>query len=70
MFTAFIMICSAAFTDGCIELRDVRGPYEVRSVCKERVDEMVHSMLPSIPPDSEIKWKCVHNSIKNPGVST
>jgi len=70
MFTAFIMICSAAFTDGCIELRDVRGPYEARSVCKERVDEMVHSILPSIPPDSEIKWKCVHNPIKNPGVGT
>jgi len=70
MFTAFIMICSAGFTDGCLKLEDVRAPYEARSVCRERVDEMVHSMLPVIPPDSEIKWKCVHNPIKNPGVST
>ena len=70
MFTAFIMICSAVFTDGCMKLEDVRGPYEARSVCRERVDEMVHSMLPVIPPDSDIKWKCVYNPIKNPGVST
>lgn len=70
MFTAFIMICSAAFTDGCLELEDVRGPYEARSVCKERVDEMVYSMIPVIPQNSEIKWKCVHNSIQNSGVNT
>lgn len=70
MFTAFIMICSAAFTDGCMELRDVRGPYETKVLCKERVDEMVHSMIPVIPSDSEIKWKCTHNSIKKPGVNT
>ncbi len=70
MFTAFILICSAAFTDGCLKLEDTRGPYEARSVCKERVDEMVHSMLPSIPPNSDIKWRCVHNPIKKPGVST
>ena len=70
MFTAFIMICSAAFTDNCMELRDVRGPYESRSVCKERVDEMVHSMIPVIPQDSDIKWKCVYNDIKKPGVNT
>jgi hypothetical protein len=70
MFTAFIMICSISFADGCMELEDDRGPYEVRSVCKERVDEMVYSMLPVIPPGSEIKWKCVHNPIQNPGVNT
>ena len=70
MFEAFILICSVSMTDGCMEIGDVRGPYEARSVCRERVDEMVHSMLPVIPPDSEIKWKCVHNPIKNPGVST
>lgn len=53
-----------------MELRDVRGPYESRSVCKERVDEMVHSMIPVIPQDSDIKWKCVYNDIKKPGVNT
>jgi len=53
-----------------MELRDVRGPYESRSVCKERVDEMVYSMIPVIPQDSDIKWKCVFNPIKKPGVHT
>jgi len=70
MFEAFIMICSVALTDGCMELEDSRGPYETRSVCKERVDEMVNSMLSVIPPDSEIKWKCAYNPIQTPGVNT
>ena len=70
MFEAFILICSVSITDGCMELEDVRGPYETQYVCKERVDEMVYSMLPIIPNDSEIKWKCTYNPIKKSGVNT
>jgi hypothetical protein len=66
MFEAFILVCAMNIKDECMELQDTRGPYETRQLCKTRVDEMFTSMLPIIPPNSDMKWKCVQTT----GVNT
>ena len=60
MFKAFLMICSPLLGSAqCLEVEDVRGPYDTKAECVQRVVEMYHSTQLIIPPPyRSASYKC------------
>jgi hypothetical protein len=60
MFKAILFICSPLLgSTECLEIEDIRGPYDTQGQCIERVVEMYFSTQTIIPPPYEsVKYKC------------
>ena len=62
-FTTFVLMCHVAMPTKCIQLRDVRGPYETKQECVERVDEMAEDIAKGLPMYRVTKYKCVQEGV-------
>ena len=63
MFTTFVLICHL-MTAQCVTLKDVRGPYQTKEQCEERVDEMAEDIQNGLPFYRVTKYKCVQEGIQ------
>ena len=60
MFTAMVLACVMSTPAACVEATDSRGPYPTEQQCFVRVEEMIQSMIPLLPPvPHTYSYKCV-----------
>lgn len=69
MFEVLVLVCLASNPNNCFEMEDTRGPYETKEQCVERSLEM-REAIKGIPDHVPQAYKCIHNEIKTPGIST
>jgi len=50
MLTAIVMVCSLVTQGDCMQFTDSRGPYKTEEQCMARIEEMVKSVTPTLPP--------------------
>ena len=68
MLTAIVMVCNMLVKDDCMQFTDRRGPYVTHEECFARVEQMIESLKPTLPPvPSQILHRCA--DLKE-GVST